>query len=64
VHTVPFEACTVLFVALVSNGCPCLLTLGMPCQYDLAWGKSALHGIVGVGVRRGSDMPVVGPTQG
>jgi hypothetical protein len=46
-HTAPFVARTVLFMVSVSNGHPCLLTPGVPYQYDPAWGKGALHGVVG-----------------
>jgi hypothetical protein len=60
-HIMSFVACTVSFVAPVNNGHPCLLTPGVPCQYNPAWGKGALHGVVGAGVREGSDTLVVGP---
>jgi hypothetical protein len=58
------RGCTVSFVALVSSGRPCRLTPGVPCQYDLTWGKGALCGVVGVGVRRGPATPAVGPAHG
>jgi hypothetical protein len=62
--TVPFVACTVPLVASVSYGRPCLLTLGMSCQYDPVWEKGALHGVVGAGVRRGPATTAAGLARG
>jgi hypothetical protein len=55
---------TVSFVVPVSNGHPCLLTPGVPCQYNLALGKGVLRGVVGAGVCSGPSMPAVGLAQG
>jgi hypothetical protein len=54
----------VSFVVSGSNGCPCILTPGVPCQYDMAWGKGTLRGVVEAGVHGGSATPAVGPTRG
>jgi hypothetical protein len=60
-RTVSFVACTVPFVASVSNSCPCVLTRDVPCQYNPAWRKGTLRGVVEAGVRRASATHAMGP---
>jgi hypothetical protein len=53
----------VLYEVSGSNGHPYLLTLGVPYQYDPAWEKGAIRGIVEADVHRGPATPAVGPTR-
>jgi hypothetical protein len=64
VRTVACMACTEPFVAPISDGRPCHLTPGVPCQYNLTWGNGALRGVMGAGVRIGLATPAVGPAPG